>query len=163
MFLSAFAKIPNCYFPPSGQEMPLICLSCFYLYVLSIVTLLISTMTHYHLDIIFWSWISLRKKQNAESGHRVKLKLDWPIWRIGRGDPWSEDSALSFILIHTLITHLGTSYADFLAHWLLPAYPHVISPPAMGRPRTQIPQYQHPDTQNCFLQFQSLYHFLIRW
>lgn len=93
--------------------MPLICLSCFYLYVLSIVTLLISTMTHYHLDIIFWSWISLWKKQNANSGHRVKLKLDWSIWRIGRGDLWSEDSALSFILTHTLITHLGTSYALF--------------------------------------------------
>lgn len=35
----------------------------------------------------------------------------------------------------TLISHLGTSYADFLAHWLLPAHPPTTSPSVAEHPQ----------------------------
>lgn len=80
-FLSAFAETLGGCFPPSGQEMPLICrpaASHVFLSVSSIVTLLIR---QWHITIYLSSSdarICFKRKENAESRKKVKLSLRLP-------------------------------------------------------------------------------------
>lgn len=94
-FLSAFAKTPNCYFPPSGQQMPLIShLAAFLAYVYPSRA---CNPTHQHDDTVLFRYhflmpdFSEKENEMQRAGKGSNGSSARPVGRIVRGGVWSED------------------------------------------------------------------------